>query len=414
VSAANEPVPVLLLVGSLEHGGAQRQVVELARRLDRRRFAPIVCTLSAHVPLAAALPDPRDLAVVPRRWRFDPAPIARVARLMRRRGVRLVHTFLFDAEVIGRLAAALARVPVVIGSERNSEYVRSRLQRACLRATRPLADAVIANSHAGRAFHVRSAGFPAARVRVVPNGVDIARFRPGDRDAARRALGLPEDRAVVGMVASFKPQKNHPMLLEAARQVVAARPDALFVLAGERLPSGPGGVLAAGTGSHRGVSAYHARVREAIDRSGLAPHVRLLGAVEHVERVYAACDLTVLTSDHEGTPNVVLESMACGVPVVATAVGDNERLVPPDAGALVPRGAAGALAAAILGLLADPARRRAMGLFARRWVEAEFSTERLAARTADVYEELLARVPVRARPRPDGPAIRAGEIRSGR
>jgi glycosyltransferase involved in cell wall biosynthesis len=380
----------MLLAGSLEHGGAQRQVVELARHLDPARFDPMVCSLSTLVPLAAALPPRAELAVSPRRWRFDPAPVWGVARLMRRRHVRLVHAFLFDAEMVARLAAPLAGVRVVVGSERNSHYHRPALQRWCLRRTRGLVTAVVANSHAGKAYHVAQGGSPVERVWVVPNGVDVERFRPADRAAARRELGLPTDAPLVGMVAAFKPQKNHFMLLETARLLRERMPEARFVCAGEALAGAGTGVLGSGTGSHRGVDAYHRRVREALADPGVGESVRLLGAVDDVERVYAACDLTVLTSDHEGTPNVLLESLACGVPVVATDVGDNARVVDGGRfGALVPRGDAAAMAAEVHGLLHNPLRRRAMGAAARVWVEREYSVRALAARTGQVYESLL-------------------------
>jgi glycosyltransferase involved in cell wall biosynthesis len=389
-AGARERVPVMLLIGSLEHGGAQRQLVELARHLDPGRFEPFVCSLSATVPLAAALPPGTELAVTPRRWRFDPLPVVRVARLMRRRRVRLVHAFLFDAEMVARLAAPLAGVRVVVGSERNSNYRRPGLQRWCLRRTRRWVSGVIANSHAGKAFHVATVGPPAERVWVVHNGVDVERFRPGDRAAARRELGLPPTGHVIGMVASFKPQKNHFMLLDVARRLRDRWPDVRFVCAGEELPGARGGTLAAGTGSHRGVDEYYRRVLDTIAAQGLGESVRLLGALERVERLYAACDLTVLTSDHEGTPNVLLESMACGVPVVATDVGDNAHLVPDRrVGALVPRGDAEAMAAEIERLLVDPRRLEAAGAAARAWVEREFSTAALAARTGRVYEDLL-------------------------
>jgi glycosyltransferase involved in cell wall biosynthesis len=380
----------MLLVGSLEHGGAQRQVVELARHLDPERFAPLVCSLSPAVPLAAGLPDRVELFVAPRRWRFDPFPVFQVARLLRRRRVLLVHAFLFDAEMAARLAAPLAGVRAVVGSERNSNYRRPGLQRWCLRATRGAVGAVIANSHAGKTFHVATVGTDPERVHVVPNGVDVERFRPGDRAAARRELGLPPDAVVVGMVASFKPQKNHFMLLETASRLRERMPGLVFACAGEALAGAAGGALGAGTGRHRGVDEYHRRVREAIAREGLGDTVRLLGAVAAVERLHAACDLTVLTSDHEGTPNVLLESLACGVPAVATDVGDNARVLGAGRyGALVAAGDAAAMASSVEALLRDPSRREAMGRAARAWVEQEFSTRALAERTGRIYDDLL-------------------------
>jgi glycosyltransferase involved in cell wall biosynthesis len=388
------PARVLLVVSSLEHGGAERQVVELARNLDPRRFDPVVCSLSDDVPLAGLLPDPaRQLVIVRKRWRFDAATVPRVARLMRKLGTQVAHGFLFDAEIVARAAGRLAGVPVIVGSERNSDYRRPRLQLLALRATRRWVQAVVANSEAGRRFGLRTLGLPADSVHVIPNGVDVARFSPGDAAAARRTLGLPPDRPVVGMVASFKPQKNHPMFLDVARRVLAREPRALFLCAGEPL-RGAGGAfsLRAGTGAHRDVAGYHREVARSLGEGALAESCRLLGRVDEVERVYRACDVTVLTSRHEGTPNVVLESMACAVPVVVTDVADNARLVGDGvAGYVVPLDDAPAMAARLLDLLGDDARRRQMGRAARAHVESAFSLAAMARRTEELYATLLAR-----------------------
>jgi glycosyltransferase involved in cell wall biosynthesis len=386
---------VMLLISSLEHGGAQRQLVELARELDREKYEPIICSLSREVPLARAFSGQiPEVFVVPKRWKFDLSVVFAVARLMSRTRVQLVHAFLFDAEMVARLAARLAGVPVVVGSERNSDYKRPWLQRFCLRLTRSQVDAVIANSEAGQRFSASTLGLPRDSVHVVRNGVDVTRFRPQDKAEARRELGLAPEVPWVGMVAAFKPQKNHLMLLEVARRVIAAVPEAHFLCAGEPLTGAARGRLSLrpGTGAHRGVEAYHQQVRDAIRESGFAERIRLLGNVERVDRVYAACDLTVLTSRHEGTPNVLLESMACGVPVVATDVADNAYLVPEGrTGFVVPSGDAEAMAARVEELLSDEQRRRRLGEESRRWVEREFSTTALAERTSAVYERLLRR-----------------------
>jgi glycosyltransferase involved in cell wall biosynthesis len=387
------PARVLFVVSSLEHGGAERQVVELVRGLDPARFEAFVCSLSDDVPLALALPDRARLAVVRKRFRFDAATVPRVARVMRRLGPDLVHAFLFDAEIVARAAARLAGVRVVVASERNSDYRRPLVQRAALRLTRRWVSALVANSEAGRLFAIRTQGLSPEKVHVIHNGVDVERFRPGDAAEARRSLALEAGVPVVGMVASFKPQKNHLMFAEVARRVLSARPDALFLCAGEPL-RGAGGPfsLRSGTGAHRHVAAYHREVSRALEQGGLAGRCRLLGQVPDIERVYRACDLTVLTSRHEGTPNVVLESMACGVPVVVTDVADNATVVPEGvAGAVVPSGDAAAMAARVLGLLADERTRRQMGAAARRHVQERFSTAAMAGRTAALYERLLGR-----------------------
>jgi len=387
---AGRPVPLALVVSSLEPGGAERQVVELARHLAPERFAAVVCSLGAEVPLAAGLPPHVPLVVLGKRWRFDVGPVARLVRLLRQRRVALVHAFLFDAEMAARVGGALAGVPVVLGSERNSDYRRPWHQSLLLRLTRPLVTGVVANSQAGRRFAARTQGLREERVWTLPNGVDLDRFRPRPAAEARRRLGLPPDVPVVGMVASFKPQKDHPMLVEAARRVLRARPDALFVCAGEPLRGAGGLSLRAGTGAHQDVAGYHARVSSLLAGSGVADRFRVLGAVREVEWLYPACDVTVLTSRHEGTPNVLLESMASGVPVVATRVADNALLVPDGrVGHLVEPGDAEGLSVRLLELIGDPARRQRLGDAARGWVAERLSVRAVAQQAEELYRSLL-------------------------
>ncbi len=387
------PERVMLLTSSLEHGGAERQAVELARHLDRDRFDPFICSLSRNVPLADRLPDrSRDLVIVEKRWKFDATTVARVARLLSRERVSIVHAFLFDAEITGRLAARLARVPVMIGSERNSDHGRPRIHSVLLRATRGLCSAVIANSNAGKRFAIKDMGFASEKVHVVYNGVDIEVFRRRDAGEVRERYGVDAGAPVIGMVASFKPQKNHPMFLQMARRVRDRFPEARFLLVGGQLADSTGRVfsLKPGAGFHGDVGAYTLEVGGLMDELDLRRSCVLAGRTHEMSNVYSACDVVVLTSRHEGTPNVMLESMACGVPVVATDVADNAYVIPEGkVGYVVALDDADAMAARVCELLEDSARRAAMGRAARSWVEQEFTTKSLARNTEAVYSALL-------------------------
>jgi glycosyltransferase involved in cell wall biosynthesis len=253
-------------------------------------------------------------------------------------------------------------------------------------------DVVVANSRAGAEFNRRTLGHPAELYRIVRNGVDAVRFVPADGAAVRRELGLSKDAPVVGMFASFKEQKNHPLFFAAARRLVEVLPNTRFLLVGEELYAGM-----------HGSDAYRRRMDGLVDELGLRDRCLFLGNRIDVERLYPACDVTVLPSLFEGTPNVILESMACGVPVVATGVSDNAEIVlDGKVGYLVPLGDPGALADRLRSVLEDP-QRLEMGRRAREWIEQEFTAARLAARTEAVYREALAarrlteaRLPARA------------------
>jgi len=373
---------VALVVSNLEHGGAQRQVVALANRLNATGVDAIVVSLSHYVPLAAGLHDAGTrLHVVEKRHRLDATVVWRLAALLRGREIDVTHAFLFDAEVAARLAGALYPHTAVVGSERNSDYVPKRRHTVALRLTQPWSAGIIANSNAGRQFRMRVFRAAPDSVFVVHNGVDVDRFAPLDPELARAKVGLDAAGPVVGIFASFKVQKNHPMFFRMARRVLAAHPGTVFLCVGGALHDGL-----------EGSDVHEARMREMVRDLGLQQSVRFVGNQDDPRPWYAACDVTVLTSRREGTPNVLLESMACGVPVVATDVADHALVVPDGrAGFVVPCDDDAAMAERVLGLLARPAERREMGRAARAWVEHEFSLARLAEKTIVVYRAVLDR-----------------------
>jgi glycosyltransferase involved in cell wall biosynthesis len=373
-------IRVLVVISNLEFGGAQRQVVELVNNADPQACEIHLCSLSDVVPIGAGLRDGSRLHVVPRRSKFDYSVVSRLVELIRRLRIDVVHGFLFDAEIATRIAGRIAGVPV-IGSERNTDYELGRVPRIAYRLTRGWVDLVVANSRAGAAFNSRYLGHPPSIYRVVHNGVDTERFRPSAGDKVRAELGIAADVPLIGMVASFKAQKNHPLLLRALHRLVGRYPQLRLLLVGDML-----------WGGLYGSDVYAKEVQELLDRLGLRPYCLLVGNRQDLPEVYSACDFSVLPSLFEGTPNVVLESMACGCPVIATDVSDNA-MVAPDGrvGRIVPSGDEEALAAAIAQMLDDAALRRSYAEAARRWAVEEFSTARMAGKMVAVYQEAAQR-----------------------
>lgn len=340
-----------------------------------------VCTLSPYVPLGVQLRDhERRLHLITKKFKLDVSVVPRLAVLMRRLKIDVVQSYLFDAEIAVRLAGRAVGVPLVVGSERNTDY---RLKRRHLQPywlTSKCVDLIIANSNAGATFNSRMLGHPISMYRVVHNGVDTRLFAPRDRGPIREELGIGPDEPVVGLFASFKEQKNHPLFFAAAKQVLETVPTARFLLVGDQL-----------YGGMHGSDAYKVRMDALVDALGIRSRCIFLGNRNDVQRLYPACDLTVLSSLFEGTPNVALESMACGVPVVATDVSDNALIVPTGvAGFIVPLGDEVTLASHISQLLLNAQLRTRMGHEARKWVEREFSTSRLCDKTEAVFRDALA------------------------
>jgi glycosyltransferase involved in cell wall biosynthesis len=377
---SHPPYPIVLVIDNLEYGGAQRQVVELANHIDPSRFDVHICSLSDYVPLADRLVDrERRLHIIAKKWKYDGSVIPRLATLLNQLKADIVHGYLFASEIASRLAGRLARTSLIFGSERNTDYPLKRRQLVAYRLTRGCMDLLVANSKAGAQFDCRMFGYRPTQCRVVHNGVDTQRFRPHDEQELRRELGIGEAESVIGMFASFKKQKNHPLFFGAARRVLQRFPQTRLLLVGDEL-----------YGGMYGSDEYKRNVERLVDELDLRAQCLFLGNRDDVDRLYSVCDLTVLPSFFEGTPNVALESMACGVPVIATRVSDNAQVIPDGrVGYVVPLGDEAALSQRICRLLEDNALRRQMGQEARAWVEAEFSIARLVEKTARVYQDAL-------------------------
>jgi len=371
---------VVLVIDDLEYGGAQRQVVELANNMDSDRFNVHVCALSDYVPLGSQLRDSATrLHTIVKKHKMDLTVVPRLARLLRVLHADVVHSYLFSADIASRVAGRLAGTAVVIGSERNTEYTPKKRHVLGYRLTRSCVDLTIANSRAGAQFNSETFSQPIGDYRVVYNGVDTVRFKPQDKGTPRMELGIAAGEHVVGMFASFKPQKNHAMALRAFARVLSSFPDAKLLLVGDRL-----------YGNMNGTAEYHGRMETLIDELGIRQHCILLGNRVDVEQIYPACDVTVLSSRYEGTPNVLLESMACGVPVVATNVSDNSYVVKQgETGFLVTLDDTEAMARDISLLIESNSLRRQMAEKARTWVTTEFSLDRLARQTEAVYLDAL-------------------------
>jgi len=367
-----------LFIDDLGPRGSQRQIVELALRLDPSRFAPRVLYYaepSFHVPKLEAAGIP--VVKIDKPSGFAPQAAWSVARECRRCGARLIHAFLIGPNFYGALAARALPGLVSIASERSNWPDRPLAASALEAAGYHLAHAVVANSFTAGERLRREYKVPAAKLHVIPNGVDMARFaRVDDRRAEARAeFGVKLDERALLLLGSLAPAKNVPLLVEAFAE---ARPRLRhrwrLLIVGPRTDAG---VVAA--------------VEERIGRFGLQDCVDLHKPIEAVERVLAAADALVLPSKWEGCPNALLEAMAAGRSVIASRVADIPAIVGEDAGLLVPPDDLAALVKAVLQLdaLDDDGRRR-MGEAGRRRVAERYSMEAMLDATERLYDALLA------------------------
>jgi glycosyltransferase involved in cell wall biosynthesis len=359
-------VRVGIWLSNFHPGGTERQMVELIRGLDTSRFdVHALCFAAAGSWRPVAERSAASITEFPINGFFRSATrrqLKRYAAWCRDRGIHVVLTSDFYTNVFGLAGAAMARVPVRIGGRRELVTEKTAPRLLLQRAAYQTAHRVIANSSAA-AERLRREGVPSTRIAVVPNGIDAARY-----SCVRTAR--PVRRAVV--VANLRPEKGHDILIEAV-----ARHRPVF----EGLE-----VLLVGDGPCRADLERLARERAVL------PIVQFLGERHDIPELLAGADLFILPSLTEAFPNGVLEAMAAGMPVIATAVGGTCELVENAvSGVLVRPGDAGALAHAVTMLRADTRRAHEIGRAARERVVARYSIDRMVSAFSDVFHAELAR-----------------------
>jgi glycosyltransferase involved in cell wall biosynthesis len=353
-------------------GGAERQLLELFRGIDRDRFSPHLVCLEEGGPVAAGA---TELGVpvthMARKWRWDLGAIFRMKGYIRDHRIAIVHAYLGLPGFYGAMAGKASGIKVI--TTIRIAGPRRRLADATERLAFMVSDRIISNSRAGVDYYFRR--FPGrSKTTVVYNGYEMTDFEPG-RQRSRADLGLPEGKILVGHVANLSYLKDYPTFIRALAVVFGEQPDARAVIVGD--------------GDRRGNY-------EALARSlGIRDRIEFLGHRRDVLDLVSRFDVCVLASHgaySEGLSNSIAEYMGLGKPVVATAVGGNVELVQDGVtGYLCPAGEPGPMAEKILQLLGSAEAREAMGAEGRKFFEANLTLERMIAETQRVYESLLVR-----------------------
>jgi glycosyltransferase involved in cell wall biosynthesis len=362
-------------------GGMERQVLNIGKGLDRSRFDIRFAIFNKGGELLAECET--------HSWVVDEYKIRRLygvatmkqqiafGKSLRQERTQILHTYGFYPNVFAIPAARLAGVPVIIGAIQDIgdiwTFWQHKVQKQCLR----LADHIVVNAEAIKRDLLRR-GYDADRLSVIPNGTDCERFRlPGDGEAVRREWNIPPGVPVVGVLARLMRIKGQEVFLRAAALIASKNPDVRFVIVGDNSFN----------------PEYKAELKQLAGRLGLEDRVVFTGFRMDVPDLLAALSVAVSPSlGLEGMSNSILESMAAGVPVVATRVGGTPEIVEDGvSGLLVAPGDPEALAAAIYRLLQDKTMAKQLGETGRRRVFGRYSLEQAVASTERLYGDLLLR-----------------------
>lgn len=369
-----KPIRILHVVFSLDPGGMENGLANLAQRFDPSEFDIHVCCLEREGSFARRFPKPEQIHTLHKSEGFSLRSLLGLIRLIGKLKPHVIHSHNLGTLIYASAATAFGRWKPILHGEHGQltgehcEPRRVRQRKKYFRHCRALHTV----SHSLRE-HFSEFGFLPSDFQVIVNGVDTERFRPGDKRAARRELGLQEDAPTIGVLGRFGPFKRHDLLLEAFDEMTSRAPDAQLLVVGGGGPE-------------------EAKVKTRARQSPAADRIHLTGFQDDPRRHYHAMDLLVIPSINEGLSNALLEAMASGVPALcnAAACGSEEVITPGEDGFVTDITTSSSLARDMEHALSDPARLVDMGRAARKNIAQRFSIEHMIREYERIYRELAA------------------------
>jgi glycosyltransferase involved in cell wall biosynthesis len=364
------PIRLLLIIPTLVRGGAEKQLVLLAKGLPRDQFDVHVCVLTHSGPLEDDLREAGiPITHIHKRWKIDPFAYLRLKREIQRLKPDIVHTWLFAANSYGRQAAIAAGVKHVVAGERCVDPWKTFVQLSIDRALARRTERIVTNSTGVSEFYA-SKGLPREKFVVIPNGITALPAPPATRGELLTELGLPAHARLIGAVGRLWPQKRIKDLIWAVDLLKCIRDDVHLLIIGD----GP----------------QRWRLARFSAQCGNQDNVHFLGERDDVPRIMPHLDCLWLASSYEGQSNAIMEAMLAGAPVVATDIpGNRDLVVDGQTGYLVGVGDRGAFAQKAQLLLNDETLRQRLGQAGRARMEREFTVEKMVVRHAELYRQLV-------------------------
>jgi len=368
---------ITFIITALGIGGAEMMLLRLVKALDQRKFEISLITLKSGGALEKEFED-QGLHVNSAAMNSLAGTIrgvSKVKRFLNKIQPDFVFCWMYHANLIGGLAARRCGIKKIYWNIRNSglkQMWKAPITAAVIKIgailSNSIPDLIIVNSNQTRDNHIRM-GYEGSKMRVIHNGIDTGEFKPDSeaRRIIRKELNTLPSELLVGMAARFHPQKDHKTFMEAACLIKNKIPSIRFVLCGT------------------GINRSNKELTAWISEFDLEKNVSLLGERRDMPQVLSAMDLLLLSSAYgESFPNVIAEAMSCGVPCVATDIGDSALIIG-DAGMVVTPGKPSELAEAAINLLTNDSKRILLGKNARAKIKEEFSIGTISTK----YEKLF-------------------------
>ncbi|MDD4899720.1 MAG: glycosyltransferase [Candidatus Omnitrophica bacterium] len=366
-------IKLFIAIDNLGPGGTQRQLIEYLKYADRTAFDISIINLDKKYATLSQEIQALGFRIIgiDHKGLFNLRTLLTLIRLFKREKPDIVHTYLFTADLYGRVAAWLSCVPVILSSVRGLDLDKNFRQLLADTVLSKITDTIIINAENIRPYLLNRDRINPSKIRLIYNGLELARFdnlKPAF--VMRNEFGIPKDAFVVGMVARFDHPKDYTTFIRTAKIVISKVPNVYFI--------------AVGDGPLRG------QIEELASTLLIKKNIVFTGLRKDVPDLINSFDLGFFASLHEGCSNAILEYMSCAKPVVATAVGGcSELVIDGKNGFLANAKAENELAERVIQLLLEPELRSKMGKEGRAIIESRFNLEIMVGKTEALYHELL-------------------------
>jgi glycosyltransferase involved in cell wall biosynthesis len=367
------PIKVLHVISKLPIGGVENLLLTVLRNCDRERFFPLVCSLSDKGEIGGEIEELgfKVVCLNKLKHRLDWTIVKDIYRCIKQNDIKVVFSYQYHANLYGRIAAHLARVPCIIASVHNVYTIDKKIHRRIInKYLAGWTDRIVAVSKAVKDDVLKYDGVPDGKVEIIYNGVDLSKFLDTNGSSIRDEFGIPLSAPVIGTVGRLTLQKGQRYLLEAVSQLRGKFPRLVLLVVGD----GP----------------LKNELQDYTENLGIQESVIFTGSRRDVPSLLAAMDIFVLPSLWEGLSISLIESMAAGKPVITTDIAPIREVVNTDkVGVLVPPKNSTTLAGAIKLLLGNKALASSLGLAARERVFSTFNIETTIRRYTDIFEDIL-------------------------
>ena len=369
---------VCLVIDNLNIGGSEIDLADLARGLHKRGYHVFICCLRAGGALVKEVEQAGvKVVILGKKSRFDFTLMLRLADLLKKEKIDIVHSSLFSANFFSRTAAILAGTPVIIASDQSLGIGKGFLRTSIDRILKYCTDMIISDSTAVSRLFVERDHYPPQKVRAIVNGIDLTKLNgTGWREEARKELLIGDDELIAGTLTRFTFEKGLVVFADAMPLILQACKNCRFLIVGDA--------------ELEQEKKYKRELEKKIKELGIEKKIIFTGFRRDIGRMLAAMDVFVSPSIIENFPNTVMEAMGAGKSVVATEVGSiREAVIENQTGFLVPAGNVQALAEAIILLFKNKGLNEKMAVAGKERAFRCFSRERVVGEAVEVYQKFF-------------------------